>query len=93
MSELDQETSRQNADQAAYTFRFFLIYPFVAGALFTLVVFAFGILKVVFDDLSEGRPIELDLVRGAFGMLPVYLILVAAIFLGEVAYMICRKLR
>lgn len=93
MSKSDQEQSRQNVDRAAYMFRFFLIYPFMIGALATLVGFAFGMLSVVVSDLSEGRPINLDMVRGAQDMLPYYLISVAAIFVGQVVYVVCRKWR
>lgn len=90
MGESEHERSRQHAEMAGRTLAFLLVFPFLFGAFVTVLFFVIAVLQTL---VLGGFGSVNDVLRGLYTMIPIYLIIVVAIFVGEGIYVICRKWR
>lgn len=86
----EREQSRLNAEMARQDFLFLLLFPFLAGAFITVLFSVLGALRVL---MSGGFGDVNDVLAALSGLVPIYFIIVLALFVGEGIYLICRKWR
>ena len=82
--------AREHAEMRRREIAFLLVFPFLFGVFATAPFFVVGVLQTL---MTGGFGSITDVLRGLQAMIPIYLILVLAMFVGEGVYLICRKWR